>query len=103
MPLHRGPVPVGGVRQTGGVGRAPRAGVDGLDEAEFAQHVELGRENARIVELAENHCRHIRYVEYGAGGMLEATTGLPLNMRRVECPVTIGNSAAMRLDHLTLE
>lgn len=86
-----------------GVGRVPMSGVDGLDEAEFARYLELGRENARIMELAQNHCRHIRFVEHGAGGMLEATTDLPLNMRRVECPVTIGNSIAMRLDHLAFE
>jgi hypothetical protein len=70
-----------------------------LDEAEFARYLELGHENARIMELAANHCRHMRFVEFGGRGMLEETTGLPLNSRRVECPVAIGNTSGMRLDH----
>lgn len=72
-----------------------------MDEAEFARRFELGHENARIMELAANHCRHMRFVEFGGRGMLEEVSGLPLNMRRVECPVAIGNTAGMRLDHVT--
>lgn len=72
-----------------------------MDEAEFARHLELGRENARIMELAANHCRHMRFVESGGRGMLEEVSGLPLNSRRVECPVAIGNISGMRLDHVT--
>jgi hypothetical protein len=74
-----------------------------LDEAEFARHLELGHENARIIELARNHCRHMRFVEVGGRGMLEEESGLPLNMRRVQCPVTIGDTAGMRLDQVTFE
>ena len=74
-----------------------------MDEAEFARHFDLGRENARIMELAANHCRHMRFVESGGRGMLEEVSGLPLNSRRVECPVAIGNMSGMRLDHVTFE
>ncbi|GIF64140.1 hypothetical protein Ais01nite_21750 [Asanoa ishikariensis] len=74
-----------------------------LEEAEFAKRLELGHENARVMELATNHCRHMRFVESGGRGMLEDVTGLPLNMRRVECPVAIGNTSGMRLDHLTFD
>lgn len=70
-------------------------------EAEFAKYFELGHENARIMELAENHCRLMRFVESGGRGMLEEVSGLPLNSRRVECPVAIGNISGMRLDHVT--
>ncbi|RAO00779.1 hypothetical protein [Micromonospora noduli] len=73
-----------------------------MDEAEFAKYLELGRENARVMELATNHCRHMRFVESGGRGMLEEMTGLPVNSRRVECPVAIGNMSGMRLDHVTL-
>ena len=73
-----------------------------MDEAEFARHFDLGHENARIMELAANHCRHMRFVESGGRGMLEEVSGLPLNSRRVECPVAIGNMSGMRLDHVTL-
>ncbi|GAA4409930.1 hypothetical protein ACFQV2_31500 [Actinokineospora soli] len=72
-----------------------------MDEAEFARCVELGRENARIMGLAANHCQHMRFVESGGRGMLEDATGLPLNARRVECPVAIGNTSGMRLDDVT--
>lgn len=51
--------------------------------------------------LAANHCRHMRFVESGGRGMLEEVSGLPLNSRRVECPVAIGNMSGMRLDHVT--
>ncbi|WP_114905915.1 hypothetical protein [Ornithinimicrobium murale] len=72
-----------------------------MDEAEFARQLDLGRENARIIELAANHCRHMRFVESGGRGMLEEMSGLPLNSRRVECPVAIGNMSGMQLDHVT--
>lgn len=72
-----------------------------MDEAEFARHLDLGHENARIMELAANHCRHMRFVESGGRGMLEEVSGLPLNSRRVECPVAIGNMSGMRLEHVT--
>lgn len=72
-----------------------------MDEAELARHFDLGHENARIMELAANHCRHMRFVESGGRGMLEEVSGLPLNSRRVECPVAIGNTSGMRLDYVT--
>lgn len=72
-----------------------------MDEAEFARQFDLGHENARIMELAANHCRHMRFVESGGRGMLEEASGLPLNSRRVECPVAIGNMSGIRLDHVT--
>lgn len=74
-----------------------------LDEAEFARYYELGHENARIMELAANHCRQMRFVESGGRGMLEEVSGLPLNSRRVECPVAIGNMSGMQLDYVTFE
>lgn len=74
-----------------------------MDEAEFTRHLDLGRENARIMELAAQHCRHMRFVESGGRGLLEEMSGLPLNLRRVECPVGIGNTSGMRLDHVALE
>ncbi len=74
-----------------------------MDEDEFAQYYELGRENLRIIELATNHCQNIRFVEFSGRGLLEDVTGLPLNMRRVECTVAIGNTGSMRLDGVALD
>ncbi|GAA2391999.1 hypothetical protein [Dactylosporangium salmoneum] len=72
-----------------------------MDEGEFTKYLEIGRQNASVMELANNHCQRMRFVESGGRGMLEEMTGLPVNSRRVECPVAIGNMAAMRLDHVT--
>jgi hypothetical protein len=74
-----------------------------VDEPDFAKYYELGRENARIIDLAAQHCRHMRFAESGGRGMVEEWTGLPLNARRVECPVAIGNMVGMRLDYVALE
>ena len=74
-----------------------------MDEAEFARSIELGRENARIIALAFNHCRKMRFVEAGGRGMLEEIYELPLNARRVECPVAIGRMSGMRLDYVTFD
>ena len=75
-----------------------------FDDAEFAKSVELGEENARVIELGTNHCRNMEFVEWGGGrGMLEEITGLPLNMRRIECPVAIGSSSAMNLSMIAFE
>ena len=82
---------------------APPSGSGRVDEAEFARYLDLGQQNARIMELAANHCRHMRFVESGGRGMLEEASGLPLNSRRVECPVAIGNMSGMRLDHVAFE
>jgi hypothetical protein len=74
----------------------------GAEDNEIGQLIRLGIENKRIIELAEHHCRLMEFVQDGGRGMLEAETGLPINMRRVQCPVALGNSA-MRLDWITLE
>jgi hypothetical protein len=74
-----------------------------VDETEFGRYVELGRENARIIDLAAQHCLRMRFTESGGQGVAEEWTGLPLNSRRVECPVAIGNISGMRLDHVALE
>ncbi|MBB1058941.1 DUF2125 domain-containing protein [Dietzia sp. B19] len=53
------------------------------------------------MELAANHCRQMRFVESGGHGLLEEVSGLPLNSRRVECPVAIGNMSGMQLGQVT--
>ncbi|GIF00259.1 hypothetical protein Ari01nite_77230 [Paractinoplanes rishiriensis] len=71
-----------------------------MDEGEFAKYLERGQQNARVMELAINHCQHIRFVESGGRGMIEEMTGLPLNRRRIECPVAIGNISGMWLEQV---
>lgn len=63
-----------------------------MDEA-----IERGRENARVIELAQNHCQLMEFPVAAGHGMLEDLVGLPINMRRIRCPKAIGNSAAPRL------
>src|SRR5258707_15687427 len=55
--------------------------------------VRLGLENRETIELARRHCLHMEFVESGGRGMLEAETGLPVNMRQVRCPVALGAMA----------
>jgi hypothetical protein len=64
-----------------------------MDEA-LAQ----GRANAVTVEMARRHCIHMTFTEWGGRGMAEASSGLPINTRRVHCPHAQGNSAGMNLD-----
>ena len=74
-----------------------------MNDDEFASYFALGQENARIIDLASNHCQSMRFAQFGGQGMLEKMTGLPLNSRRVECEVAIGNTSGMRLDHIALD
>lgn len=52
-----------------------------------------GRANQETIQLARHHCAQMRFVECGGRGMAEAATGLPINMRRVECPYAQGGSS----------
>lgn len=54
-----------------------------------------GIENQNLIHLAERHCTHIKFVEFGGRGMAEEATGLPINMRQVRCPVAHGNASAV--------
>ncbi|GGR47989.1 hypothetical protein [Streptomyces aurantiogriseus] len=63
----------------------------------FDDAVRMGRENAHTMEMARRHCLNMTFTEFGGRGMAEAATGLPINMRRVACPVAHGG-AAMNLD-----
>jgi hypothetical protein len=60
--------------------------------------IAIGQENAEIIELAHRHCQLMKFVEAGGQGMAEEATGLPINMRRIECPKAHGNMGGMRLD-----
>jgi hypothetical protein len=56
--------------------------------------IRRGHENQRTIELARRHCLNMKFVESGGRGMVEAETGLPVNMRQVRCPVAIGPMSA---------
>lgn len=68
----------------------------GFDER-MDDAIATGRENARIIELAQNHCQHMTFTVAGGYGMLEEVSGLPINMRAISCVKAHGNSAATRL------
>ena len=71
-----------------------------MNEDEYASYIALGQRNARVIDLAANHCQSMRFIQSGGQGMLEETTGLPLNSRRVECEVAIGDTSGMQLEHI---
>jgi len=77
----------------------------GNPERMFDDLVALGRRNQQVVELARRHCLNLEFPEFGGGrGMVEAETGLPVNMRRAHCdfgrPSWI---ASMQLEHVAVE
>lgn len=74
-----------------------------MNEDEYASYIALGQKNARIIDLATNHCQSMRFIQSGGQGMLEATTGLPLNSRRIECEVAIGDTSGMQLEHIAFD
>lgn len=61
--------------------------------------VQLGLQNREIVELARRHCLQMKFVLVpdGGRGMAEAATGLPIDMRQIQCPVAHGNGMASNL------
>lgn len=64
--------------------------------------VRMGRENQQTLELARRHCLNMTFVEFGGRGMAEEATGLPINMRQVQCPVAFGG-ASMNLSGIASE
>jgi hypothetical protein len=68
--------------------------VSSSSERIFEDAVATGRRNAVTIEMARRHCLNMRFVEFGGQGLAEAQTGLPINMRRVECPVAHGGASS---------
>ena len=71
-----------------------------MNDDEYVSYIALGQRNARVIDLAANHCQSMRFIQSGGQGMLEETTGLPLNSRRVECEFAIGDTSGMQLEHI---
>ncbi|WP_230595636.1 hypothetical protein [Rhodococcoides fascians] len=74
-----------------------------MNEDDYASYIALGQKNARIMDLATNHCQSMRFIQSGGQGMLEEATGLPLNSRRIECQVVIGDTSGMQLEHIAFD
>jgi hypothetical protein len=55
--------------------------------------VRIGQENKKTIELARRHCLSMQFVEPGGRGMAGEATGLPINMRQVQCPVAFGSQS----------
>src|SRR5947208_2613436 len=63
----------------------------------------LGRANQQIIELSRRHCLNMSFVESGGRGAAEASTGLPINMRQIRCPVALGDGMAMNLEWIATD
>src|SRR5665213_423188 len=59
----------------------------------FNQALSQGLANQETIRLAHHHCGQMRFVEDGGHGMAEAASGLPINMRRIECSLFQGGSS----------
>jgi hypothetical protein len=62
----------------------------------------LGRANLTTIELAGRHCLDMTFTLFDGGGrgLAEQSSGLPIDMRQVSCPVARGNTGGMNLDWL---
>lgn len=74
-------------------------------EARFDDSVRRGTANKEAIRLAGHHCTHLALTPWGGGGrgLMEVATDLPLDMRRVECPVALGESAGSNYEQLALD
>ncbi|MCA1646498.1 MAG: hypothetical protein LC797_13915 [Chloroflexi bacterium] len=63
----------------------------------------LGRANKNIIELSRRHCLNMTFVESGGRGAAEASSGLPINMRQIRCPVALGDGMAMNLEWIAID
>lgn len=72
-------------------------------ESEFADAIAIGRSNVQVIELVRRHCAHasVERPPIGGRGLLEAETGLPIDMRTVRCPHAASPApSGMRLDEI---
>lgn len=53
-----------------------------------------GLRNRDTIELARHHCLNMTFTQCGGRGLVEAQTGLPVNMRQVGCLVAHGNASS---------
>ncbi len=53
---------------------------------ETQRAIDRGRENQRILELAQNWCAHLELQPWGGVGLVEQMTGLPIGIKKLRCP-----------------
>lgn len=76
-----------------------------LDE-EWQRAIEIGRRNEEIIDLIRKHCARavVEKPAFGGRGMLEGSTGLPIDMRTVRCPFAAHPAGAgMQLELIAFE
>jgi hypothetical protein len=72
---------------------------------EWDNAIRIGERNREIIELLRRHCAHavVERPPFGGRGLLEAQTGLPIDMRTVRCPHAAHRAAAgMQLEGIAL-
>lgn len=76
-----------------------------MEQGEFDRMVAIGMRNQEMIELIRRHCGHafIEKPVFGGRGLLEAQTGLPLDMRTVRCQYAAHHAGAgMQLEPIAL-
>ena len=76
-----------------------------IDRAELDRMAELGLRNQEIIDLIRRHCAHavIEKPVFSGRGLLEAQTGLPLDMRTVRCQYAAHHApAGMQMESIAL-
>lgn len=77
-----------------------------LGDEDFEEYVRIGERNQEIIELTKRHCANaiIEKPAFGGRGMLEAGTGLPLDMRTIRCEYAAHPApAGMQLEGIALQ
>ncbi len=73
-------------------------------DREFKKAIEMGEANKKVIALAQNWCAHLKVESFGGVGLVEASTGLPIGMRRIVCPYArAAGIAGMDLNYVAID
>lgn len=71
---------------------------------QITKAIQIGEENAAILELCQNFCANLQVERFGGTGMVEVATGLPIGSRSFKCQhASAGGMAGMNLRWIALD
>jgi hypothetical protein len=71
---------------------------------QITRAIQIGEENAVILQLCQNFCANLQVERFGGTGMVEVATGLPIGSRSFKCQhASAGGMAGMDLRMIALD
>ena len=71
---------------------------------QITRAIQIGEENAVILQLCQNFCVNLQVERFGGTGMVEVATGLPIGSRSFKCQhASAGGMAGMDLRMIALD